>query len=126
MLGGVDVIAAVDNDKHASQTYRSNFKNIIHFEKDIRKLSPVELTGSQSIDVLLAGPPCQSFSTSNQKTRQDDNPFNNYVFEPVRFVRELRPRAVIIENVHGLAIGSRIKYLNKLINRLKNLGTFVL
>jgi DNA (cytosine-5)-methyltransferase 1 len=124
VLGGVDVVAAVDNDKFASQTYRSNFKKIVHFENDIRKLSPTELAGGQCIDIVLAGPPCQSFSTSNQKTRQDDNPLNNYVFEPLRFVRELRPRAVIVENVHGLAVGSRVKYLNRLINRLKKLGYY--
>jgi len=73
-------------------------------------------------DLLVAGPPCQSFSTSNQRTRTDDNPLNNLLFVPVEVAKVKRPSAVIVENVHGLGIGSRRKYLDELVERFSLIG----
>lgn len=52
-------------------------------------------------DVLIAGVPCQGFSLSNRKRHEKDD--RNILYkEFVRFVKALRPRAVVLENVVGM------------------------
>ncbi len=75
-----------------------------------------------SFEILVAGPPCQSFSTSNQRTRRDENPLNNLLFVPVEITKLRRPLATVVENVHGLGIGSRRKYLHELVSRFESAG----
>jgi DNA (cytosine-5)-methyltransferase 1 len=92
--------------------------------KDIEDISPSTLKLKGAPTVIIAGPPCQAFSTSNQKTRTDDNPLNDLLFEPIRFIKSFLPRLVVIENVEGLSIGSRKNYLIALQERLQRYGYF--
>lgn len=60
----------------------------------------VERQGGREIDVLVAGPPCQGFSSAG---KQDDADVRNQlVFEAVRVINILKPRVVVIENVPGM------------------------
>jgi DNA (cytosine-5)-methyltransferase 1 len=82
--------------------------------KQLRKL-----TGS--IDLLVGGPPCQGFSSAGK--RKHDDPRNRLFKSYIRLVNELKPRAVLIENVRGFTIdfdgGSRIhNYARKLCELL--------
>jgi DNA (cytosine-5)-methyltransferase 1 len=52
------------------------------------------------IDLLVAGPPCQGFSSAGR--RDEDDTRNHLVLEALRVIRVLRPRVVIIENVPGM------------------------
>ncbi len=52
------------------------------------------------VDLLAGGPPCQPFSIGGLHRGRDDE--RDMIPEMVRAMRELRPRAVIIENVKGL------------------------
>lgn len=55
-----------------------------------------------SIDVVAGGPPCQGFSFAG---RRDKNDPRNQLFEQyVQFVSEVRPKAVVLENVNGMQI----------------------
>jgi DNA (cytosine-5)-methyltransferase 1 len=56
-------------------------------------------------DLVIGGPPCQSFSLVGR--RQPDDPRGALVFRFVDVVRHLRPRAFAMENVPGMA-ASRI------------------
>ncbi|WP_171173699.1 DNA cytosine methyltransferase [Ruegeria sp. HKCCD8929] len=119
---GLEVLAGIDFDTNAVATFQRNFPQARVAQKD---LSKVDTTFSESLpdcDLLVAGPPCQSFSTSNQRTRTDDNPLNNLLFVPVEVAKVKRPFAVVVENVHGLGIGSRRKYLEELVNRFEQVG----
>ncbi|MBL1258010.1 DNA cytosine methyltransferase [Methylocystis sp. Sn-Cys] len=117
-LAGLDVVHAVEKDPDAAAAYKLNFPEATVHRVDIRSLTDEDIS-SMKCDVILAGPPCQSFSTSNQRTRHDSNPLNDFIFEPVRFVQLLNPEFVVIENVHGLSIGTRRRYLNLLLEKLK-------
>ena len=73
-------------------------------EFDITRVHEWELRSAVSIapgelDLLAASPPCQGFSslTILRKNKHSREERNKLFFEPVRFVRELRPRAVLIE-----------------------------
>jgi DNA (cytosine-5)-methyltransferase 1 len=112
---GFRVIGAVDCDSLAAETYRANHKNTMLWETDICDLSVSEVAGRLGLRVgeldLLAGcPPCQGFSsmrTLNGKRNVND-PRNELVFEFLRFIRELEPKAIMMENVPGLAGDRRL------------------
>lgn len=54
------------------------------------------------LDVVVGGPPCQGFSTANVD-RSSDDPRNLLVFEFARIVCELKPKAMVMENVPAIA-----------------------
>ncbi len=108
--GGFEVIGAVDNDPLSIETYKANHKDVTVWPTDIRELKPAQIQSTLNLEPgdldLLAGcSPCQGFSTMrtlNGALRVDD-PRNDLLLEVLRFVDALRPKAVMIENVPGLA-----------------------
>lgn len=54
----------------------------------------------EGVDLLAGGPPCQPFSIGGKHRGQADE--RNMFPEVFRAVRELKPRAILIENVKGL------------------------
>lgn len=106
---GFNVIGAVDNDPFACKTYKLNHGKTKLWQTDINKLSGRTLMNELSIhsgqlDLLAACPPCQGFSTIRTKNGSKTNrdPRNNLIFEVIRFIRSLRPKMVMLENVPGL------------------------
>jgi DNA (cytosine-5)-methyltransferase 1 len=98
------------------KTYKANHKRIFQWSQDIRTLPAarvmrlLKLRRGQ-LDLLAGCPPCQGFSTMttlNGRTIRDD-PRNDLVLEFLRFVRVLRPKAVMMENVPGFAKDKRIE-----------------
>jgi DNA-cytosine methyltransferase len=53
-------------------------------------------------DVLIGGPPCQGFSSANRNSWHSANPHNSLVDVFLAYVRALRPKAFLLENVQGL------------------------
>lgn len=111
---GFHVLAAVDLDPLSIKTYKANHTRVVTWESDIREVDPLDVAKKLELEVgqldLLAGcPPCQGFSTIrtlNGKVTVDD-PRNDLLAEFERFVAILRPRAVMLENVPGLATDLR-------------------
>ena len=52
------------------------------------------------VDLLVAGPPCQGFSSAGARDPEDER--NKLATEAIRVIRQLQPKAVIIENVPGM------------------------
>jgi DNA (cytosine-5)-methyltransferase 1 len=121
---GFRVVGAVENDSLAVETYKANHKRVLVWEQDIRKLAAVKVMRRLKIECgqldLLAGcPPCQGFSTMatlNGRIGQDEQ--NDLVFEFLRFVRVMRPKAIMLENVPKLAKNRRFKKLRAELLRL--------
>ena len=113
---GFRVIGAVELDPLAVETYQSNHKRVRVWSQDICDLSIAEVMRKLKLrrgqlDLLAGCPPCQGFSTmTTLNGRHDTNDArNDLVFQFVRFVRGLRPKAVMMENVPGLAKDGRIE-----------------
>ena len=72
------------------------------------------------MDLLAGCPPCQGFSTirTRNSSRPVDDPRNSLIFEFIKFVRELKPKAVMIENVPPLAKDARIIELSRVLAQL--------
>jgi DNA (cytosine-5)-methyltransferase 1 len=67
--------------------------------------------GPSEIDLVSGGPPCQSFSISKipKGGRRSDDPRDDLLWHFVRFVKRIRPRAFLFENVPGLLSKSQGK-----------------
>lgn len=113
---GFRVIGAVEIDSLAVNTYKANHRRVHVWEKDICKLSVAEVKRKLNLrrgqlDLLAGCPPCQGFSTMrtlNGKHRIND-PRNDLLLQFMRFVRLLRPKAIMMENVPGLLKDRRLK-----------------
>lgn len=121
-LAGFDVIGAIDNDDLAIETYKANHGDVPTWHQDIRSLHPKRMLRTLGLRPgqlgLLAGcPPCQGFSalrTRNGKKEAEDER-NDLVYEFIRFVRVLRPKAVMLENVPSLNGSARVAELCRVL-----------
>ena len=84
-------------DKYSQKTYEANFGEIPH--GDITQIDERDIP---KFDVLLAGFPCQPFSTIG-KRQGFDHPTQGTLFQDVvRIMRHHRNKAFLLENVAGL------------------------
>lgn len=122
---GFDVIGAVEIDTVAVATYRANHRRVKVWDCDIRDLDSSEVKRvlglrKGQLDLLAGCPPCQGFSVLRtlNGSRPIDDPRNDLVGEFLRFVRELRPKAVLMENVPALERDARFKALLEALDDL--------
>lgn len=98
---GVDVPIAVELDRHAFSTYHMNHPGTIVMRADMQSVHDIRLP-SDARTIVFGGPPCQGFSTSNQRTRGDANQKNWLYQSFVALVRNVMPAWVVFENVRGI------------------------
>lgn len=120
-MAGIKIKFAVEKDPYAAETFEFNHPKAKVIRKDICEVNPKEHVEAEDIFVVFGGPPCQGFSTSNTKTRNRNNK-NNYLFEEfLRFVKELKPRWFVFENVEGITSyenGKTIKTIKDLFEEI--------
>jgi len=121
---GFDVVAAFDNDSDSVTTYRLNHPKTKVFEGDIRNVDTADikrLLGGRSLHLLAGCPPCQGFSSMRRlnKRRSKRDSRNSLILEYLRFVKELSPLTIMMENVPGLA---NYKLFKKVFAELEQLG----
>jgi DNA (cytosine-5)-methyltransferase 1 len=122
---GFDILAAVEIDPIHCATHEFNFpfwdvicRSIENIKaKDIRSLSKI---GSQEIDVVFGGPPCQGFSMIGKRELNDSR--NLLIGHFLRVVLELKPKYFVMENVSGITIGEHKKLLLEIISEFKRNG----
>ena len=121
---GFDIVGAVEIDPAAARTHAENFcqhepaevREIHARARDITAIEPAELmeelgyTGplDESIDIVVGGPPCQAYTrvgraklreVANHPEAYKQDPRGNLFLRYLHFVRELRPLALVMENV---------------------------
>jgi DNA (cytosine-5)-methyltransferase 1 len=72
----------------------------------------------EGIDLLSGGPPCQPFSMGGKHRAHTDD--RDMFPAAIAVVRQLRPRAVLFENVRGLARQAFAEYLQYIVLQLSN------
>ncbi len=121
-MAGINVAFAVESDPHAAKTYFANHPEVQLYAKDIRKLRKVPEFPRGRQTILFGGPPCQGFSTSNQRTRTRENR-NNWMFkEFVRISRAWRPDWILFENVKGIAETENGAFLDLILSHFSKIG----
>lgn len=125
-------VLAVDNDAPSLEVYKRNFSPALPIDRDIRsvlsgrlgdRLKSEEkslLKKIGSIDICLAGSPCQGHSDLNNHTRRKDTR-NELYGRIARFAEIAEPTHIIAENVPALIHG-KDRTLDSTIARLEQLG----
>jgi DNA (cytosine-5)-methyltransferase 1 len=111
---GFKIAAAVELDPISAKSYALNHTEANIIVDDIRRLSGPYLLQQANVsrgelDLLTGCPPCQGFSTlrTKRKEKLGADPRNDLISEILRLVRSMRPRALVVENVPGLAKDNR-------------------
>lgn len=104
--GHFRLVAAAEIKEYARETYRHNIpdpgeefvfiENVVGY--DFKSLS----RHFDGIDVVIGGPPCQGFSNANRQKTNLISMNNALVKEYFRAIKEIRPRAFVMENVSML------------------------
>ena len=116
---GFECIAAFDIEKDAVDIYRQNIGNHIE-HMNLNSLNESFYKKLQGIQVLLAGPPCQGFSTAGKNDPNDLR--NNLLLTVAEIAGRLLPKVVVIENVKGLLSPLYVKHRESLFSALTNFG----
>ncbi len=98
---GFDTVWANEYDKTITPTFKKNFPKVHLDERSIVAISDEEIKAIGLIDGVIGGPPCQSWSEAGARRGIDDHRgqlFHDYV----RFIKILKPKFFVAENVHGL------------------------
>lgn len=121
---GINVCYAVEINEHASRTFAHNHKKSVLHTRDIRSLDRTHfpLIKRKSPKLVFGGPPCQGFSTSNQKNRSTSNQKNWLFKDYLRIANDLRAEWIVFENVKGILETEGGFFIDAVINGLKKIG----
>ncbi|MDH7971282.1 DNA cytosine methyltransferase [Sphingomonas sp. AR_OL41] len=99
---GVTTKVAVETHHAPFDTYRINHPDCMVLQMGVEHLRNLSAPFPSEDLVVFGGPPCQGFSTSNQRTRTAENK-KNWMFQAfVAFVKRTKPAWVVFENVRGI------------------------
>ena len=103
-------IFANEFDVNAVKAFRMNYPNSNMIEGDIRNITDNMLTeyiATSDVDIIIGGPPCQSFSTVGQRKYDDRAKLSN---EYLRILEKVKPKMFLFENVKGILSMKEIFY----------------
>lgn len=110
--------AAFDWNKDAVVNFAANIHSQI-CHTDLRYGIPCEQR-LHNIDAIIAGPPCQGFSTVGR--RDLDDPRNELLTLTGELALRVRPKVLVVENVAGAVAGAHAKYWNQLSDMMRESG----
>lgn len=115
-----NIIFANEYDHAAAESFRINFPNINMINQDIKELTEEQvraLIGEEEVDLIIGGPPCQSYSTIGRRVYDDKAKLYN---EYYRMLSIIRPRMFLFENVKGM-LSMKDEKGNLVIDNIKNM-----
>lgn len=121
---GFRVCFANDSEDVCVRTYRFNHPELPSnsvLKEDIRKIvDNIKDYVKEDIDIVVGGPPCQSFSSANQR-RIIDDPRNVLYKYYIETIKKICPKFVLMENVKGmLSVANQVVEDYKAIRIEKN------
>jgi DNA (cytosine-5)-methyltransferase 1 len=103
-MSGIDVILGIDIWDKAIESYNKNFKHKA-YQHDLTQFPPEKckelyLKKHKNIDVIVACPPCQSYSIAGRRLEND--PRNTLFMEFIKYLDYFKPKMFLMENVIGI------------------------
>lgn len=109
--------AVIEIDSHACKTLRANRPNWNVIEGDLLQFHGKPYRG---IDLFAGGVPCPPFSIAGKQLGSMDD--RDLFPEALRLIAEVRPKAIMLENVKGLASKKFANYRAGILRKLIELG----
>lgn len=141
LRAGFDCLAAVDFNAEAVATLKANLADKTHpgltpvrhaLQRDLTAFPPTELAailGTDRVDVIVGGPPCQGFSTARQRDgsnhgdkRLKEDPRRHLFRNFLDHVEHFQPKVFVIENVLGLRSAAGGRYFTAVQYEARILG----
>lgn len=116
-MAGFHHEALVEYEPHFCTTLRKNRPHWNTYQEDIRSFAAENFSG---IDLLAGGVPCPPFSIAGKQLGAEDD--RDMFPAALSIVEKARPRAVLFENVPGLASAKFEHYRRELMAKLAKLG----
>jgi DNA (cytosine-5)-methyltransferase 1 len=116
-MAGFQCASAFDKDKKAIQVHKKNI--------DCARTENIDLSSEEvdlslpDAEVLIAGPPCQGFSTAGKMKENDHR--NSLLQVVTRISKIVKPKVIVVENVLGLKSSKMRHHYDRLIESLKKL-----
>ena len=121
---GYEIFGFVEIWDPAITTFLKNHSQAKLLGKDITKISDKEIEFlNGNVDVIVGGPPCQGFSNCGKREVKDQR--NQLYRHYLRFVRIIKPKVAVLENVKGILSmkdSDGEKIINKIIKDFISLG----
>jgi len=114
---GIDHVGLVEIDARACLTLRQNRPKWNVIEQDLNTFDAAAFTGT---DIVSAGLPCPPFSVAGKQLGTLDE--RNLFPSLIRVVDQVRPRAVVVENVRGILDAVFEDYREHVAQQLRKLG----
>ena len=131
---GFELLAAIDHDPKAIEVFKANFQDIdpeFVLQRDLTTYNPEDLEvliGTDRVDIIVGGPPCQGFSNARQNQGANHGP--RFVEDPrrmlyqdfLRFVKHFQPSIFVMENVLGIRTCEGGQYFDRVHDEAQELG----
>ena len=114
---GGECVFSSEWDKDAQATYQANFGETPHGD-----ITEIQSRDIPDFDVLLAGFPCQPFSSIGQRLGFMHKTQGTLFYDVLRILKEKRPTAFLLENVVGLVNHDKGNTFAVFVNSLNELG----
>lgn len=114
LAAGFNLRLTNDICRMSKATINKNMPGVTFLLNDIQEVSANKILKSaglkfSEVDILTGGPPCQPFSTAGKRKALND-PRSSPLKEFIRVVKEIQPRAFVMEEVTGI-LSSRLKHI---------------
>lgn len=123
---GFKNLLAVEFNKDFAETYKKNFPRhnlIVDDIKNVTEKQIYDIIKSEKVDVIIGGPPCQGFSIAGNIGRNFIDDARNRLFkEFVRFVKIIKPRMFVLENVAAMERHNKGKTIKEIVSSFKEIG----
>ena len=114
---GFEHVALVEYEQEYCDVLRKNKPSWNVICADVHKFDGKPYAG---VDLLAGGVPCPPFSVASKQLGKDDE--RDLFPEAIRLISEVKPRAVMIENVRGLLDPKFDDYRNSILQSIERLG----
>jgi DNA (cytosine-5)-methyltransferase 1 len=115
-----EIVFGIDLLPMSVQTFKLNHPAALALHGDIRKVHCKEVMEELHIkrgdlDLIIGGPPCQGFTSIRPfRSSAEDDPRNSLFEQFANFVNYFHPKALVIENVVGLATHNEGKTIEQM------------
>lgn len=126
--GIVETLLGIDILDTSLKTFAANHPRATVIRNDIRRVSCDDISNKTGVhrgdvDIVIGGPPCQGFSSIRPfRASNYDDPRNTLFEQFVNIVNYFRPRALVMENVVGLATHKGGATIGQIVDCFSDIG----
>lgn len=116
-MAGFRHVALVEYEREYCDVLKANRPEWNVICADVHDFDGTQYKG---VDLLAGGVPCPPFSIASKQLGQDDD--RDLFPEAIRLLKEMRPRAVMLENVRGFLDAKFDEYRKYILQSIRDLG----